>query len=388
MLGFEYLGSESHSMYKVLSIFLLLSSLALGQAVAPQKTEPSAPPQAPAPAHHDDDTEPPPSSAARVSPAAPVIIIHGLCNSGARVGKSTDGVRSDHSTSGPTATGTPVLPSGAANSDCKTVITRAQFELLTDSLNPQMAALPKRQLADAYPRILLFAATARELGLDQDPHFQEMLRFASERLLSEVLTRSMQQKAGDISDAELQKYYDQNPTKFERIELLRIFIPLREQFISGKEEPVALEETAMKAEAEKIHGAAAAGGDFQQLQQQAFEAAHLKSSSPNVSLGKLPIGRLPLDHQKVFDLEPGQVSGLISDSTGYYVYKVVSKEMTPLSQAKPEIHNLIQAQKMQASTDALLKAISSEVNADYFGALPSTSRPKPGGQTVKPETKK
>jgi hypothetical protein len=374
MLGFEYLRLESHAMNKVLSIFLLLSSLALAQAVASPKTPPSEPAQAAVPEHHDDDTEPPPASAARVSPTAPVITVHGLCDNRAKVGTSTDGVRSGHSTSG--------------DSDCKIVITRAQFELLTDSLNPQMAALAKRQLADAYPRILLFAATARELGLDQDPHFQEMLHFAAERLLSEVLTRSMQQKAGDISDAELQKYYDQNPTKFERIELLRIFIPLREQFISGKEEPVALEETAMKAEAEKIHAAAAAGGDFQQLQQQAFEAAHLKSSSPNVSLGKLPIGRLPLDHQKVFDLERGQVSGLISDSTGYYVYKVVSKEMTPLSQAKPEIHNLIQAQKMQASTDALLKTISSEVNADYFGGLPSTSRPKPGGQTVKPETKK
>jgi hypothetical protein len=374
MLGFEYLRLESYSMYKVLSTFLLLSSLASGQAVATQKAEPSAPTEAPVPEHHDDDTEPPPSSAVRVSPTAPVITVHGLCDNGARVGESTNGVRSGHSASG--------------NSDCKTVITKAQFELLTDSLNPQMAAMAKRQLADAYPRILLFAATARELGLDQDPHFQEMLRFASERLLSEVLTRSMQQKAGDISDAELQKYYDQNPTRFERIELLRIFIPLQQQFVSGKEEPIALEETAMKAEAEKIHGAAAAGGDFQRLQQQAFEAAHLKSSSPNVSLGKLPIGRLPLDHQKVFELEQGQVSELISDSTGYYVYKVVSKEMTPLSQAKPEIHNLIQAQKMQASTDALLKSISSEVNADYFGALPTTSRPKPAGQIVKTGTKK
>jgi hypothetical protein len=374
-------------MYKVLSIFLLLPSLALGQAVAPQKTGPSAPPQAPTPEHYDDDTAPPPASAARVSPTEPVITIHGLCNNGARVGESTDEARSNHSAS-PTATGAPALSSGAVNSGCETVVTRAQFEMLADSLNPQMSALSKRQLAEAYPRILLFAASARELGLDHDPHFQEMLRFASLRLLSEALTQSMRQKAGDISDAELQKYYDQNPTKFERIELLRIIIPLQKQFVSGKQEPVSVEETAMKAEAEKIHGAAAAGGDFEQLQQQAFEAAHLKSSSPNVSLGKLVIGRLPLDHQKVFELDPGQVSELISDSTGYYVYKVVSKEMTPLSQAKPEIRNLIQVQKMQASTDALLKNISYQVNADYFGALPAASRPKPAGQTLKSETKK
>lgn len=375
VIGFGYRDRKPITMYRALLIFLLLSSLGLAQATPPGQAQPSAPTEAPAPEHHDDDTEPPPSSAASVSPTTPVITIRGLCDNGSRVWKSTKAAGSDHSAS------------GSMNPGCKTVITRAQFELLADSLNPQMAALSKRQLAEAYPRILLFAATARELGLDRDPHFQEMLRFASLRLLSEALTQSMRQKAGDISDAELQKYYDENPTKFERIELLRIFIPLQKQFVSGKEEPVALEETAMKAEAEKIHAAAAAGGDFQQLQQQAFEAAHLQSSSQNVSLGKLPIGRLPLDHQKVFELEPEQVSELISDSTGYYVYKVVSKEMTPLSQAKPEIRNLMQTQRMQASTDALLKNMSSEVNTEYFGAMPLTSRPKPAGQTVKPKIK-
>ena len=139
---------------------------------------------------------------------------------------------------------------------------------------------------------------------------------------------------------------------------------------------------------EKIRAAAVEGGDFQRLQQQAFEAAHLKSISPNVSLGKLAIGRLPLSHQSVFDLKPEQISELISDPAGYYIYKVVSKDMTPLSQAKPEIHTLIQAQNMQKSTDALLRNINSELNVDYFGGVPArTARPKAGSQTAKPEGK-
>jgi hypothetical protein len=364
-------------MCNALLIVLMLSSLALGQAVPTRQAQPSAPTEAVPPQHHDDDDEPSPASAASVSPTTPVITIYGLCDNGSRVWKSTDAAGSDHSASGTMKAG------------CKTVITRAQFEMLADSLNPQMSALSKRQLADAYPRLLLFSDTARELGLDKDPHFQELLRFASVRLLSEVLTRSMQQKADDISDAEIKKYYDENPTKFERIELLRIFIPVQQQLASGNGKPADAEagEPAMKAEAEKVHNEAAAGGDFQQLQQEAFEAAHLKSASPNVSLGKLPIGRLPVAHQKVFDLEPGQVSELITDPAGYCIYKVVSKDMTPLSQAKSGIHSLIQTQQMQNSTDALLKNINSELNVDYFGALPPQTRLKPAVQTAKPETK-
>jgi hypothetical protein len=61
--------------------------------------------------------------------------------------------------------------------------------------------------------------------------------------------------------------------------------------------------------------------------------------------------------------------------------------MIPLSHAKPEIHNLIQTQQMQSSTDALLKNFNSELNADCFGGLTARSRPKAAAQAVKPETK-
>lgn len=353
-------------MYKTLLTLLILSLFSLGQAAQSQRAETTVSKEPPVPEHHDDDTDPPPSSAASVAPTAPVITVHGLCDKGSKL---------------PALETTAPLPASSAASmsvNCETVITRAQFEMLADSLNPQMSALSKRQLADAYPRLLVFADTARELGIDKDPHFQEMLSFASLRLLSEVLTRRMQREAGEITDAEVEKYYDENPTKFERIELLRIFIPKQTEPLSGKGDAVASagDETAMRLEAEKIHRLAVAGGDFQQLQQEAFEAVHLKSASASVSLGKLAIGRLPLNHRNVFDLKPGQVSELISDPAGYYIYKVVSKDMIPLSQATSEIRNSIQSQQMQSSTDALLKNINSELNAAYFGGLPA-GRPKP-----------
>ena len=45
-----------------------------------------------------------------------------------------------------------------------------------------MPATVRRQLAESYPRLLLFADEARELGLDRDPRFAEAMQFASTHL--------------------------------------------------------------------------------------------------------------------------------------------------------------------------------------------------------------
>ena len=72
--------------------------------------------------------------------------------------------------------------------------------------------------------------------------------------------------------------------------------------------------------AEKIQARAAAGEDFQQLQKDAFEAAGISSGSPNVSTGKIAAVGLPLNHQNVFEMEPGQVSDVIVDPSGCLLY--------------------------------------------------------------------
>jgi hypothetical protein len=140
--------------------------------------------------------------------------------------------------------------------------------------------------------------------------------------------------------------------------------------------------------AEKIQSRAAAGEDFQQLQKEAFEAANISSGSPNVSVGKIAAVGLPLNHQKVLEMGPGQVSDLIADPSGYYVYKVVSKQMVPLAQASKEIRKSIALERVQAATASLNKSIRSDLDQMYFGASPGTGRPsgqrksKPGDEAT------
>jgi hypothetical protein len=256
-------------------------------------------------------------------------------------------------------------------------VTKAQFEKLVEALNPQMAAPARRQLAESYPRLLLFAKKARELGLDQDPRFAETMRFAEIQLLTQRLNRYFGEQASSISESDIEEYYKGNAIKFEREELLRIFVPKQtrqsQQMTSGEHSGPAVDSPMVKV-AEKIRVRAAAGEDFQQLQKEAFEVAGVSSGSPNVSMGTIAAVGLPLNHQRVFEMEPGQVSDIIADPSGYYIYKVVSKQMVPLAKASKEIRKSIASGRVQDATASLNNSIQSELDPKYFGGPPGTGR--------------
>jgi hypothetical protein len=348
---------------------------------------PSAPPEH---HRHDDDDRPPPTSAASVPPDSPVITIEGPCDHPSGAAEPSGPAKGQGSPISHSAKKESAGSSAPSTSPrCKTIVTKAQFEKLVDALNPQMPATVRRQLADSYPRLLFFADKARELGLDRDPRFAELMRFASMQLLTQSLNRYFEQQASNISDADVERYYKENATRFERVELLRIFVPKQTQVsqktASGEQVSMAID-SPMQTVAEKIHARASTGEPFQQLQKEAFEAAGIASGSPNPSMGKIAPTRLPLNHQKVFELDLGGVSDVIADPSGYYIYKVVSKQMIPLSQASKEIRESIASQRVQDSTAALNKSIKFELNQMYFGALPGAG-PSSGQRTSKPGDK-
>ena len=364
-------------MYYCALTLALFTSLALAQtSPIPRPNVPSDPPEH---QRHEDDDEPPPASAARVLPDSPVITIEGICTDSSGAARSSGRAAEQQiraaglakEESGGSSAGSPTPA-------CKTIVTKAQFENLVEALNPKMAGPARRQLAESYPRLLLFAEEARDLGLDQDPHFAEAMRFASIQLLAQRLNRHIEEQASSISDSDVEKYYKENAIKFEREELLRILVPKQtrqaQTTVSAERSSTAID-SPMLAVAEKIQARAVAGEDFRQLQKEAFQTTGISSESPNVSTGKIAAVALPLNHQKVFEMEPGQVSEVIADSAGYYIYKVVSKQMLPLVQASKEIRKQIASQRVRDATASLNKSIKSDLDPMYFGASPGTSRP-------------
>ena len=56
---------------------------------------------------------------------------------------------------------------------------------------------------------------AHEMGLDQGPKFQELMKVARIGVLTKELSQSLQDEAGKISDKEIETYYHNNEAAFQ-----------------------------------------------------------------------------------------------------------------------------------------------------------------------------
>jgi PPIC-type PPIASE domain len=344
-------------MSKYCLVCVLLGTIAWGQAVG-TKPAPAAQPSA-APANAS--TAP---VAPQVAPDAPVITITGMC---------------DHPSADKTASTT-----------CKTVITRAEFEKVIEAVQPSMPTRSRRAFAERYAHALVMAHKAEEMGLDKTSSYDEHLKLARIQVLSQELGRALQEQASQVSDKDIDDYYHANLAKFEQAELDRIYIPKSEQPAgldekkSDQPEDEAKEkrdkeksEQAMKAEADKLEKRAAAGEDFSKLQLEGFAAAGLKNGTPNVDLGKTRRQTLPASQVSVMDMKPGEVSAVITDQNGYFIYKLRTKVTLPLDQVRDEIKGTLRSQRLQEENQAAQQSATPALDEAYFGPE-GPQRPMPG----------
>lgn len=320
---------------------LLLAGVASAQSPMSNSPSPQAGAQAATPA--------PPAAAPVVAPDAAVITIPGLCDN-------------------PPADKT-------AAADCKTVVTRAQFEEILSTVAPKMPGAMKKQFANRIASGMIMSSEAHKAGVDQGPKYDEMMKLARLQVLQQLMTQHVQEKAGEISDKDLEDYYNANKPAFEEADLQKIFIPRMKQVDPPKtklsdeaqKKQDELSEAAMKKEADLIHTRAVAGGDFAKLQEEAFLAAGMKGKAPNTAMGKTRRRQLPPTQDSVLELKEGEVSAVIEDANGYVIYKVVSKDTIALDKASEEIRNTMRSQRMQEMMQAIQKSATPVLDEAYFG---------------------
>jgi PPIC-type PPIASE domain len=347
-------------------VVLLFAGMAAGQA-APA---PAAVPPAENPAAPTENAKP---AEANVAAEAAVITIPGVCEAPSTHAAGTKGTAQK------------------SKADCKTVITRSQFESLANALQPNMNPQTKRRLAEVYPRMLVMAREARKRGLENQPKFKEMMKFARLQILSQELSRSVKEDADKVPAAQIEEYYKANPEAFEQATLLRLFVPKEKQAgpeksdISAKAEEAEdtakaaekskADEQAMQLLAQDIQKRASAGEDFDKLQKEAYEKSGITGAAPTTNIGKLGRNELPVSQRSVVDLKAGEVSPLITESNGYYVYKVQAKETKSLEQARDEIRSTLAQQRMQDAMAKFQQEAQAQLNETYFG--PASGKPAP-----------
>jgi bifunctional DNA-binding transcriptional regulator/antitoxin component of YhaV-PrlF toxin-antitoxin module len=339
-------------------VCLLLAGLAYGQA-APSATPPAATPSA--------STDKAPE--VKVGPDDAVITLKGFCADATQQGDA-----------------------------CKTVISRAQFEKLAESLQPGMSPAIRRQLATAYSRILRMSTVAEKRGLDKQPKFEEKMNFARMQVLSGELSSALQEDAGKVTDSDIDDYYKKNEASYEQATFARIFVPRAKQIVNPVVRPKAGTNVGAKAsatastnklptEAQKkaseeamtklsavLRARAAKGEDPDKLQKEAYAAAGLPGNAPSTKMEKVRRTTLPANHQAVMDLKPGEVSEVISDpNSGHYIYKLVSKETLSVDTVKPEIRSTISSQRYRDSMQNFQGNV--DLNDAYFGPTRNPAMP-------------
>jgi hypothetical protein len=335
---------------------LLLGGLAYGQMAPPPlpHPHPSAAPKA------DADEK---VAEAKVSSGDPVITVKGMCTDPAKKAET-----------------------------CETVVTREQFERLAEALQPNMATPIKLRLATAYSRLIGMSHEAEKRGLDKSPKFEANMGFARMQILSQQLTGALQEDSQKVSDAEMEKYYQEKIDTYQEANLQRLYIPRTKQVIPPKAVPgvkkdketeereeKAREKTgeeAMTKTAAALRARAAKGEAFDALEKEAYLAAGLKGNPPSTKMEKVRPATLPPAHHAALELKPGEISEVISDPTGHYIYKLVSKQTLPLDTVKPEIKNWIATQRFRDAMQEFQG--TTQLNDAYFGI-----KPKPPAQPGK-----
>lgn len=392
---------------------VLMGTLAWGQAAQPGTTPAQAAPgQAPAnetsqgavhsapPAGAGEATKPAPAPvpAPEVPENAVVLTIKGVCPAAATKTAATK-------TGAKTA-------AAKKPADCKTEMTRAQFEKIAHGLSPNVTPQLKRQLETALPRFMAMSEAAKAKGLENSEQYKETLKMAKMQILTNTLQRQVQEDADNIPPAMIEKYYKDNPEAYEQFSLDRIFIPRNKQPNAGDKEeakeakePEKLTDEQQKAKeadekakqekgeqelnklADDLRARAAAGEDFTNLQKEAFDAAGTKVENPTVNLPKVRRTGLPAAQTSVFDLKQGEVSQVISDNGGHYIYKVVNKDVLPLDQVKDEIHNKLKSERTKEMMDKYTNSFQSIPNEAYFGPAPGpgANPPNPRMRGMRPQ---
>jgi hypothetical protein len=359
--------------FRHLVILLALASCSLMSGA--QSEQPSVKPAAASGGSSQAATPAAPvgAPASSIPADAPVITINGVCE------VSLNGLPKAAPRLTIAAKTTATKASTASHSECKTQVTREQFEKVLKTVPPNIPANMRRQVAASYVQVLTAANEGVKMGVDKDPDFSEQLALMRLQLLARDAAAKIQAEASKVSDADIKAYYDQNPSAYEEVTLTRIFIP-RPTGEAAKDQPAP----ELKAIAETARQQLVSGGDPEKIQKTAYEQQKMTTEPPSTKFGAKRRGTLPPAHeQKIFALRPGETSEVVQDSFGAVIYRVDARQELPLDQVKDQVKAKLTQQRIEDARQKITSA-KTDYNDAYFGPESSAASPRPGQPPAPP----
>jgi peptidyl-prolyl cis-trans isomerase C len=288
----------------------------------------------------------------------------------------------------PAAKPATAAPAAAAQADPIVIaagglsIRQSEFESALKSLPAeyqQYAQGPgKKQFAEDYLRMKMLAAEGTKNGLDKDPDVVKQLSLMRENLIAQAqLTRI--ESGITVSDADLQKKYNENKGTYEQVKAKHILIAFKGSPAAQEGKPELTDEQA-KAKAEDLRKQIAAGASFEELAKK--ESDDAGSGARGGDLGEFGRGQMVPEFEKAaFEAKPGDLTPVVKTQFGYHIIKVEEHGSTPFEQVKAGLEKSERQAKMQAKLDEMKNAAKPTFNDAYFPPPPAAAVPPPAQPT-------
>jgi hypothetical protein len=348
-----------------LIICLFIASTALAQTPGANKKQGSTATKAPAASPTPTPQATPPSllnrdeKPAELPPDAPVISIKGLC---------------------PAEEKPAVTNKVPSTSDCSMTVTKQQFDNLVKAFNTNnqnVTPAQRRNLGQSYVELLVFSEAAKAAGVGNSPTYAEVMRVLRMKTLADLYRNELAEQYRTPSEQEIEDYYKANQEKFEGAKLSRVFIPASDPDPQATAQKKADYLKKAQQVADDIQARAAKGEDMSKLQKEAYTTLAIAATPPTTDLSLARHGTFPpkID-QEIFSHKAGEVFRS-DEGTGHMIYKVESKQTSPLDSVKAEIIQQLFRQKMEAKTKELNSAVHTDYNENYFGPPAAPMQLKP-----------
>jgi peptidyl-prolyl cis-trans isomerase C len=200
---------------------------------------------------------------------------------------------------------------------------------------------------------------------------EEKLRKDTER---ELVVNAVMEKWFEalpaVTDADLEKYYKDNPSQFQQKERVKASHIL----VKADEKATPEEKAAAKKKIEEIQAKLKAGGDFAAL---AKVYSDCPSKERGGDLGFFGKGQMvPEFETAAFALKPGELSGIVETKFGYHIIKGAEHQqagVTPLPEVKDRLKSFLENQKKRELLQKKLDELKKGAKIERFTATPAAA---------------
>lgn len=174
----------------------------------------------------------------------------------------------------------------------------------------------------------------------------------------------------EVSDTDVKKFYDENPTRFEQPEIARpaqIFFSTLEKDGS---EMLGEKKQLQRKVAEDILKRARGGEDFAKLAKDFSEDTRSRERGGDTGFFRRGLPQVPPEFEaRAFALEPDQISDIVTTALGYHIIKLLEKKPAKkleLAEVATRVKADLKREGMMKQVPGYLESVAKEANIEIL----------------------